>query len=210
MNTGAERFTRLWLICGLSAPALLMAVLIVLGQVTPNYSPVSQTISLMGTAERPYAWALNGSYVFYGVLMAVAAFGLSRSTVFPAVSRRAAILLAVHAAGIVLLGIFPDSTTSSTEHLVHDAMSALSYAPLLGGILVFRSAARQSRVLRFAGWLGLLIVALNIPMPTLTMFHPYTGLLQRILAGAAYCWLAGTFALLYRKRGQLAPAASLT
>jgi len=180
-----------------------MAMLIVLGQITPNYNPVSQTISLMGTADRPYAWVLNTSYAAYGLLMGVAALGLSRSTVFPRVSKRAAILLATHAAGTLLLGVFPDSTTSSAEHAVHDVVSGLSYAPLLGGILVFHSVARRSRVLKAAGIIGLAIVVLNIPMPVLTKFPPYTGLLQRVLAGAAYCWLASAFALLYRKRGLL-------
>jgi len=205
VNAGSERFTRLWLVCGLVAPAFLMAVLIVLGQITPDYDPISQTISLMGTADRPYAWVLNGSYAVYGVLMGVAALGLSRSTVFPRVSKRAAILLAVHAVGTVLLGIFPDSNTSPTQHVVHDVVSGLSYAPLLGGILVFRSAARQSRALKLAGIIGLAVVVLNMPMPFLTRFDPYTGLLQRSLAGAAYCWLAGAFALLYRKRRQFRP-----
>ncbi len=203
MDAGSERFTRLWLICGVVAPVMLMAVLGILGEITPDYNPVSQTISLMGTADRPYAWLLNGSYVFYGALMGVAALGLSRSTVFPRVSRRAALLLALHAAGTVLLGVFPDSTTSSARHIIHDVVSAASFAPLLGGILVFRTAARQSRALKLAGIAGLAVVILNIPMPFLTRFDPYTGLLQRVLAGAAFCWLAGAFLLLYRKRGQL-------
>jgi hypothetical membrane protein len=199
----SERFTRLWLVCGMAAPAALMAVVIVLGQTTPDYSPVSQTISTMGMPGRRYALVLNGSYALYGVAMGLAAFGLFRSTILPQISRRGAVLLAVHAVGTVLLGVFADSSTSLARHVAHDVVSAVSYLPLLGIILVFHSAARRLRALMLVGIVGLLVVALNVPMPTVTLFHPYSGLLQRVLAGPAYCWLAGAFGLLYWKRHQL-------
>jgi len=207
MKSGLNRSATLWLLFGLLAPILLVANVTVLGQLTPNYDPVAETVSIMGIPGQPYAWALNGGYVVYAALISVAAFGLFRSHVFPVVSRRASILLGVHAVGTVLLAVFPDSIDSMTEHVIHDAVSTLSYLPLLAGILVFRSASRQSRALKFAGIIGLAVVAANVPMPLVTMItpvKPFSGLLQRVLAGAAFCWLAGTFAVLYRKRGELA------
>ncbi len=194
---------------GSLAPILLIANVAVIGIVTPNYSPISQTVSILGISGKPYAWVLNGGYIVYAVLISIAALALARSNVFVAVSRRGAFLLAIHAAGMALLAVFPDSLTSMTEHVIHDVVSTISYVPLLIGILVFRSASRRSSVLKLAGIVGLAIVAANVPMPVINMLapvKPFSGLLQRVLAGTAFCWLGATFGILVFKRGQLQQA----
>ncbi len=206
MRIGPKQKTPVWLLSGSLAPVFLMANVTVIGIVTPDYSPISQTVSILGISGKPYAWALNGGYIVYAALISIAAFALARSNVFAAVSRRGAFLLAIHAAGMALLAVFPDSLVSMTEHVIHDAVSTLSYVPLLVGILVFRSASKRSSVLKLAGIIGLAIVAANVPMPVINMLapvKPFSGLLQRVLAGAAFCWLAGTFAVLVFRRGQL-------
>ncbi len=206
MKVGPKLSTSVWLLTGSLAPLFLMANVTVIGIVTPNYSPISQTVSILGISGKPYAWALNGGYILYAVLICIAAFSLARSNVFAAISRRGAFLLAIHAAGMVLLAVFPDSLTSMTEHLIHDAVSTLAYVPLLIGILVFRSASKRSSVLKLAGIVGLAIVAANVPMPVINMLapvKPFSGLLQRVLAGAAFCWLGATFGILVFRRGQL-------
>lgn len=207
MKIKEDNISRFLLLCGLFAPVMMMAIIFVLGQVTPDYNPVSDSICQMGIPGRPLAIVLNGGYVVYGTLMAGAAYGLARSISNISTAKRVAILLCVHAIGTMLLGIFPDSLELPTNHfsddLLHNSVSAISYLPLLAAIFIFRNIARQEKALKVTGVLGVVIVVMNFPMPvinTIEAIDPVSGLLQRVLAGASFSWLALTFFLLYRRR----------
>ena len=191
------------LFCGVLAPVMVMVVILVIGQITPDYNPITDTISRMGTADRPYAAVLHGSYFAYGVLVSIAAYGLYQTMGCTDSAKALAVLLGTHAIGTVLLAVFPDSVDLLLRHLIHDAMSAISYLPLLAGILISRGIARQERTLKVTGILGLVIIIINLPMPVLNIVEPLkpvAGLLQRLLAGGSFFWLSLTFFLLYRKR----------
>ena len=196
---------RFLLLCGVLAPVMMVAVILVVGQITPDYDPVSETVSQMGAAARPYAFVLNAGYVAYGILMGVAAYGLSHSMGLTARARILAVLLGIHAAGTMLLGVFPDTLDLAPKGLaddfLHNSVSAVSSLPLLVGILVLRGIARQRRTLKAAGILGMIVIIVNLPMPAIPMLdalQPVSGLLQRLLSGSAFLWLALTFGLLYR------------
>ena len=210
MKTNGDNISRFLLLCGVFAPIIMMVIIISLGQITPDYNPISDTISQMGTPERPYAIVLNGGYVIYGILMGLAAYGLYRSISSATTAKRLAILLGIHAIGTMLLGVFPDSLDLLPKHFtndfIHNTVSVISYLPLLIGIFIFRRIARQEKALRVAGIFGLVVVAINLPMPTTTILEPLkpiSGLLQRLLSGSSFLWLALTFILLYRKRRRL-------
>jgi len=205
-----DNITRFLLLCGVFAPIIMMSIIIVVGQITPDYDPISNTISQMGTPASPYAILLNGGYVIYGILMGLAACGLYRSISSTIMAQRMTMLLCIHAIGTILLGVFPDSLDlipkQFTDDLLHNTVSVISYVPLLVGILVFRRIAYQEKALRVAGILGLVIVAISLPMPTIAMFEPLkpiSGLLQRLLSGSSFFWLTLTFFLLYRRRCRL-------
>ena len=142
--------------------------------------------------------------------MSLAACGLYRSISSTTTAQILTILLCIHAMGTILLGLFPDSLDLLPKHftddLLHNTVSAISSLPLLIGILIFRRIARQEKALRVLGILGLAIVAISLPMPTIAMFEPLkpiSGLLQRLLSGSSFFWLTLTFLLLYRKRCRL-------
>jgi len=207
MKSGGDSTSRFFLFCGVLAPVMMMVIIIVVGQITPDYNPISDTISQMGTPDRPHAIVINGGYVIYGILMGLAAYGLYRSISSTTTAKRLAILLGIHAIGTILLGVFPDSLNLLPKHftddLLHNTISAISYLPLLIGILIFRGIARQERTLKVTGILGLVILIINLPMPVINMIDPLKsigGLLQRLLSGSSFFWLTLTFFLLYRKR----------
>lgn len=196
---------RFLLFCGVLAPVMMVVVILVVGQITPGYDPVSETVSQMGAAERPYAFVLNAGYVAYGILMGAAAYGLSQIVGLTTRAKTLAVLLGMHAAGTMLLGVFPDTLDLApkglTEDFLHNTVSAVSSLPLLVGILVLRGIARQRRALKAAGILGIVVIIANLPMPAIPMLdalQPVSGLLQRLLSGSAFLWLALTFGLLYR------------
>jgi hypothetical membrane protein len=210
MKSGGDSVSRFFLFCGVLAPVMMMVIIIVVGQITPGYNPVSETISQMGTPDSPYAIVINGGYVIYGILICLAAYGLYRSISSTTTAQRLAILLGIHAIGTMLLGIFPDSLNLLPKHfaddLLHNIISAISYLPLLIGILIFRGIARQERTLKVAGILGIVILIINLPMPVINMIDPLqsiAGLLQRLLSFGSFFWLTLTFFLLYRKRSAL-------
>jgi len=194
---------RFLLLCGVLAPIIIGVVIIVTGQLTPDYSQVSDSVSRTGTPGRPYAWLLHGGYYVYGILMGIAAYGLSRTIGSVPGANGLAVLLGIHAFGMMLLAVFPDSVDSTFKHVVHDVMSVVSYLPLLLGIFISRRIARQEMTLKVVGILGIFIVVINLPMPFINMVSPLAtvgGLLQRILSGCSFLWLTLTFFLLYSKR----------
>ena len=204
-SSGDNKFQFL-LFCGVMAPVMMMVTILVIGQITPDYNPVSQTISRMGTPDRPYAAVLHGGYFVYGILMGIAAYGLWQTMGCTDSGKGLAMLLSTHAMGTILLAIFPDSVDSPLKHIIHDVMSVISYLPLLVGILLFRGIVRQERTLKIIGILGLAIIIINLPMPVINIIDPLTaisGLLQRLLSGSSLFWLTLTFFLLYRKRSAL-------
>ena len=203
MKSSEDSRYRFLLLCGWLAPVIIGLVITVVGQLTPDYNQVTDSISRMGTPDRPYAWLLHSGYYVYGILMAIAAYGLSRTIGSAANTNSLAILLGIHALGMILLAVFPDSINSTTKHIVHDVMSTICYLPLLIGIFVTRSIARTEMTLKVVGILGIFIIIINLPMPIINVFSPLAvigGLLQRILAGCTYFWIMLTFFLLYMKR----------
>ena len=203
MKSSWDSTYRFLLFCGVLAPVMMMVIILVIGQITPDYNPISDSISRMGTPDRPYAVVLHGSYFVYGVLMGTAAYGLCQTMGCTDSAKRLALLLGTHAIGTVLLAVFPDSVDLPLKHVIHDVMSVISYLPLLAGILIFRGVARQERTLKITGILGLVIIIINLPMPVINIIDPLKsigGLLQRILSGSSFFWLTLTFFLLYRKR----------
>lgn len=210
MKSSGDTTARLLLLCGVLAPVMMMVIILVIGQITPDYNPISDTISQMGTPDKPYAIVLNGGYVIYGILIGVAAYGLYRSMSSTTVAKRVAISLGIHAIFTILLGVFPDSLDLLPKHftddLAHNTISAISYLPLLAGILIFRGITRQESSLKVTGILGLVIIIINLPMPVINMIDPLKsigGLLQRLLSGSAFLWLTLTFFFLYRKNRTL-------
>ena len=120
--------------------------------------------------------------------------------------KKLAILLGTHAVGTITLAVFPDSTDLPFKHIIHDVMSAISYLPLLAGILISRKIFCQERALKVIGILGLVIILINLPMPLINVISPLrsiSGLLQRLLAGSSFFWLTLTFLILYRKYREL-------
>ena len=50
-----DRIARFLLLFGVFAPVTMMVTIIVVGQITPNYNPISDTISQLGASNNPYS-----------------------------------------------------------------------------------------------------------------------------------------------------------
>ena len=208
-----DRIARFFLLCGVFALILMMVIIIIVGQITPDYNPISDTISQMGTPNSLYSIVLNSGYVIYGILMSGAAYGIYIRLRYTDMAKTLAILMGIHAIGSILLAVFPDSPDFPGKHLTddifHNTFSAISYSALLIGILVLTRIARQERALKVVAMLGLAVVTINLSLPAVTMFGPFepvSGLLQRLLITSSFIWLSLTFLLLYTKSPRIKAA----
>ncbi|MFC1964107.1 DUF998 domain-containing protein [Chloroflexota bacterium] len=206
-----DRRARFLLLIGVFAPITMMVIIIVVGQITPGYNPISDTISQMGTPSSPYSMVLNIGYFVFSLLIGVTAYGFYRRLCYAAMSKTLAILLGIHAFGIVLMMVFPDSPDFAgkrfTDDILHNIFSAISFSALFAGILVFTRIARHEPVLKFAIILGLVVIILNLPLPVINMFGPFkpiSGLLQRLSIALSFSWLAVTSLLLYKNHDNAA------
>jgi len=206
-----DRIARFLLLFGVFAPITMMVIIIVVGQITPDYNPISDTISQLGTPSSPYSLVLNSGCFVFGILIGVTAYGFYRRLHYAAMAKTLAILLGIHAIGIVLLMVFPDSPDFTGKHftddILHNTFSAISYSALLVGILVFTRIARHEQALKVTIILGLVVVILNLPLPVINMFDPFkpiSGLLQRSFIASSFSWLAVTSLLLYRNHNDVA------
>jgi hypothetical membrane protein len=205
IKLNGDRIARFLLLFGVFAPITMMVIIIVVGQITPNYNPISDTISQLGAPNKPNSIVLNTGFVIYGTLIGGVAYGFYRRLRYVSLARILAILLSIHGIGGILLGIFPDSPitpdTHFTDDILHNTLSGISYSALLVGILVFIRIARQEKAFKVAAILGLAVVILNLPLPVITVFDPFkqiSGLLQRLFIASSFLWLALTSLLLYK------------
>ena len=190
-------FERLALIGGIAAPLILFAAIIFVGAITPHYDPFRQTISQMGTPDSRYADLLNGGYFVYGLLIGFAAIGFRYAFRSDRRAGLFAALMGLHALGTVLLGVFPDApevlAINESKFNAHNVVSAVAYLPLIGGGLVFYLMNAKSEALRAVSIFGLVVIAVNMPMPVITLIQsiePVTGFLQRLFYGVTCSWLA--------------------
>jgi hypothetical membrane protein len=205
---GKYRLIRFSLLCGILAPVMMFAVIIVVGQITPHYDPFRETISQMGTAESSYATWLNGGYILYGSLMAFAIYGFFRSCRHDRRAKLLTALLGIHVLGAMLLAIVPDiPNIPGADHSglnPHNIVSAIAYLPLIGAAFIFYRINRRVAGLGMASTLGLVVIAVNLPMPIITQIDavsPICGLLQRLFYAVTFAWLALASWLLFRRVG---------
>lgn len=208
----SHRITRLLLLCGVGAPIAMTTLIIVAGQIDPNYSSVSDTISLLGAPNRPYSTVINIGFVIYGALICGAAYGFYRKLRYIPLAKILVILLGVHAISAILLGIFPESPsippdTHWTDNILHNTLSGISHSALLMGILVTAKIAREEKALKAVALFGLAVVVINLPLPVIIVFDPFesiNGLLQRLFVISSILWLTLTSSVLYKNTTFLA------
>jgi hypothetical membrane protein len=184
----------------------MMTLIIVAGQIDPNYSSVSDTISLLGAPNRPYAIVINIGFVIYGALISGAAYGFYRKLRYIPLAKILVILLGVHAIGAILVGIFPDSPsippdTHWTDNILHNTLSGISHSALLMGILVTAKSTRQEEALKAVALFGLAVVVINLPLFVISVFDSFEsiqGLLQRLYVISSIMWLTLTSSVLYK------------
>ncbi|HEX79333.1 MAG TPA: DUF998 domain-containing protein [Dehalococcoidia bacterium] len=200
-----DRLNKIIISLGLLVPIIMMAVIITVGQITPNYSPITNSISQMGAWVQPYSIILNSAYILYGILIITVAYILIKNLPHSTLVKVLLTLLMIHALGSICLALFPDKLDTPgvlVDNTIHNIFSAVSYVSLLLGILSYSIYALRQKTIRIIGIAGILVVVINFIMPMINLFsylREIGGLLQRLLIFCSFSWIALTSAIMYKK-----------
>jgi hypothetical membrane protein len=200
-----DRFNKIVLSLSLLVPILMMAVIIIVGQITPNYSPITNSISQMGAWIQPYSVILNSAYIIYGILIITIAYILSKNLPHSTLVRALLTLLVIHALGSICLALFPDKLDTPgvlVDNTIHNIFSGVSYVSLLLGILFHSIYALRQKTIMIVGIAGILVVVINFIMPMINLFsylREIGGLLQRLLIFCSFSWIVLASAIMYKK-----------
>ena len=176
---------------GLVAGPLVLAVAIVgLGLATSGYDASAETVSALGAPGRPWAWAARLVLAGYGAVVALAAPGLGSRVV----ERRTVLVGCVVAfgAGAAVAGAFPKGvmgTPPTTSGHVHVVAALVGTASLLVAMWIVARGAAVA-VERAVAWVALVLVALGSVVFRQTWGTEWYGVAERVVLGAAVCWLA--------------------
>lgn len=190
------------LLCGLVAPVLWAAVIILAGELRPGFDHVSQYISELGERGSSTGVFMRlGGFVASGVLIVgyAAAFHatLARLGDRPRLTRLVAVLIAVDGIGRIGAGIFSCEPGCAAPEVLSQrlhslsatcAFLALAAAALLGTLLFRRDTGLRplGAYSLVSGSAGLIFLVLMLESEAT---HAHTGLYERLASGVLTLWV---------------------
>ncbi len=190
MTPAATRGIRNARLVGVVASGFVMLLtVVVVGAITPDYSPMAETVSRLGSSGQPHAWWERSGILIYGVLVFVGAGALGACA--PSRERLLAWAISGYGVAAVVSGLAPKDppharhTLASQVHV--DASIGGGAALLLAMLLVARYAPeRKSRAATttLAG-----VTAAGIIVFRFTWGSSIYGLVERGLLATAVGWL---------------------
>jgi hypothetical membrane protein len=180
--------------CGILGPVLFALVVLVLGFLTPGYSPSAQMMSELGEAGAPYALVMNlGGFLLLGILLICFSFGL-HAALRPSVASLTGALLVI-LAGLAYIGLAAFScdrgcipvTVAGSFHLFIGE-NAVFVGVLAAFVLAIamRPDARWKGYWQYSVATGILVVLL---LPLFSLFTGITGAIQRFVVGVILLWM---------------------
>ena len=193
---------RAGLLCGLLAPVLWAAMIVISGELRPGFDHVSQYISELGERGSPTESLMRyGGFVTTGVLHLGYALAfhatLSRATGRPRLTLLVAALIALNGLGRIGAGLFACEPGCAAPELLgqrlHGLSATVAFLAIAAATLLAAVLFRQLRRLRplgayslATGGAGLIFLAL---MSGSEATHLYTGLYERLASGVLTLWV---------------------
>lgn len=196
---------RTGLFCGVAAPLLWAAVILIAGNLRPGFDHVGQYISELGERGGSHAAFMRyGGFVATGLMHICysAAFHtiVSRTTGRPGLSLLIAVLVALDGVGRIGAGLFscepgcqgPETITQRLHHLSASmAFLSLAAAECVAAMLFRRVPGLRSLgpYSLLSGCAGLLLLGLMLAGGAI---HAYVGLIERLASGVLTLWVLVT------------------
>jgi len=206
-------WTRWLLAAGALAGPLFVGTFLVAGALRAHYNPLRHPVSSLELGD--HGWVQHTNFIVAGLLTLALAAGLRRALRTPA-----AVLVGIWALGLIGAGIFttdpvsgyppgtPDRPVHATVHgTLHDVVSLVGFVAFVAACFV---VARRSARLGRRGWavysvltgivFAVALVLASIAFSQNGALTSVGGLIQRIMATAAWAWLT-LLALRTRRTG---------
>jgi hypothetical membrane protein len=190
-----ERY-KLFAFCGVIAPILFTAVLLILGFIHPDYNHVTQYMSELGAVNAPYTVIMNTAGIpLLGLLIIAFAFALDHGVNNGKGSKICPILIVISGVSFVLCGIFrcdPGCIPISTVGIIHDYVCFIAQYSL-----IFAPFFMYHRLVMDQRWRNYHIYSLTFPVIAIFIAIVFkfqgsdelVGLFQRISFGVPLLWV---------------------
>lgn len=194
---------------GIAGPALFAALVVLCGALRPDYDHVTQFVSKLGETGGDFAALMN--YVgFMSSAVLIMFFTVALVTKFPRTALRnlGSLLVGIFAVTMFTAGVFSCDVTCTPavptlEQRLHGIVSIVAFPSLILGALVWGLFFLRISHWRRFGFYSLATAALSVvllvAMVASTETRSGTGVLQRLLLGSLFLWLALTAARLWRE-----------
>ena len=191
-------------IAGIIGPIWFITLVVVQGILQPDYSHIAMPISAL--AAWPMGWMQNLNFFLFAILTAAFAVGV-HSAIRPTRFGLAGIaLLLANSAGLVVAGLYPWINVNGvpTEPPLHVVGAILTFMSASTGLMILsRRMAVDPRWRNLSGYVlaaGIVMLVLFVLVGGFGIeegapFHPWVGLLQRILV---VVWFACMMAIARR------------
>ena len=180
------------ILAGVVGPMLFALVFILDGWWSPGYSPLSQSVSSLGTTGTS-AWIQNTNFVVFGLLLiafAIGFFQLMREVLGKERVWVSTLLFMLSGAGLVNDGFFTQDAVTTPHGLLHTLGFLVIFASLIVALLLVGGRLRTITAWRGLGWYstitGLLTLGVLVLSAVLADPLQMTGLFQRILVVVAF------------------------
>jgi hypothetical membrane protein len=205
MDEDSSMDSRLLSYIGVIAPIGFVIAVVILGALTPGYSPIYHTISELGEVGAPYSREASFVFIVTGLLIAIFGYGLHRNLPKRDYRVLSGLCVMVYALlDFVGSGVFPvdpggaANTVTASYHVTLTVLGELAALAMPATFLMDTDGLNGwDELRRFSK----IIFALSIPAAA---FLVYTiegnvpgvmdtpiGLAQRVLVGLYLTWIAG-------------------
>lgn len=198
----ASRLVRGGLFCGVAAPLLWLAVIVIAGELYPGFGHVRQYISeLGGRGSNTELFMRYGGFVATGLLHVVyaAAFYvmLTKVSAQPRMTRLVAWLIALNGIGRIGAGFFACEPGCAAPEILaqrlHNLSATIAFLSIIAaaclGTVVFRADKRLRPLAAYSlasGSAGLIFLWL---MSSSEAAHAFHGLHERMASGVLTLWV---------------------
>jgi hypothetical membrane protein len=188
---------QLLLFCGVLAIPVLVAFIATASLITPDYSHVSDTISLLGAHGQQHPEIMNAGFIVHALLLNGFAYGLYICLGLSIGARIIWILMAICGIGLICSAIFQDdlhapNAATSLEGLLHNIFSQLAFFAFLVAMVVFARIIHNKPSWSTFSQFTIAIVCLNLLL-SLTFLTEIAasieGALQRSSMALSLLWL---------------------
>ncbi|MDP3512024.1 MAG: DUF998 domain-containing protein [Sulfuritalea sp.] len=193
---------RVGLLCGLVAPMLWLAVIVIGGELRPGFDHVGQYISELGErGSTTETFMRYGGFVATGLMHVgyAAAFHatVARLAERPRLTLLVAVLIAANGIGRIGAGVYPCEPGCAAPEVLSQRLHSLSAtiaflaitAAALLGALLFRRIKRLRPLGAYSLATGCAGLGFLVLMSASEATHVHTGLYERLASGVLTLWV---------------------